>query len=756
MTNLASLPIYLRSKSLKKSEKSVSLGVAVDVSSPPSSRALSKARSSLSSSVVSVSILPLAGWTNETFEAEVCSKVGPESTHFGVSWVPASKSDRLLIPDCFFNLGSGITSISVNNVIFAGNSTYLGPIDRLAASIKSSSLTSLSLTYSTLQISGVQSLWVQYAPNWSSIWNYFPLLNYIVLQNGNLYGPLPTSLPAVLRTLSLDYNYLSGTIPPTIFGNYASIATGVSTFLWSFYGNQLQGTIPPALLTSLPSRTGFTLILANNQLTGTIPSGFLNLTQSSTTSSITLTLGNNSIAETFPPNVWGLPLSMPLLFSLSIDIQSLDISGSIPSNWMTQYSFPALQSFSINLKDCGLSISSLHTGIFPSAPSLVNMNVYLSNNPFNSPIPSNLLPFLISNNYSTSSIASVLLDISYCGMTGALTLPIPPTSMTRFPKLLIYSQVNSLTLFTASVNSSKYAYWINVADNTAMQGLLGNLFSSSSRLAFLDASRTALTGAMPYMASVDTSALLSITMDGVAIDFCSGGSARAKWTASALRVCSLLNTNAFDCQSLYPSTCVFSEPIPVAPAIAAPTPVGCPGTRPSNEFECVNGVWTSTGTVTAPTIVITPGTSEVIVNGNVTSGTVVLQGTGSTITVTGCFTNLSVVTIQLTPEDLKKLGSHSVIELLRSDGNCSDFSTVAVGTTVSGSSCRTVKVDKATTSNGSLNGVFSVSSSGCNLWWIILVSVLAALTVVGIIVLLVVLHIRKKNAHSSAKAALHG
>ena len=707
------------------------------------------ARSGLASKAIKASITTLDTWSNATFGSKVCEVLLSDNTELSILGSPTSLV-RFLLPDCLFG-ASKLSTFAASNILVVGNSSFPDPLARLATFMNPFS-DSLLITYSSF-VSFDGSL--PYTPSWLSLFGSFVTLRKLTIQSCGISGSLPSKLPAYLSSFNVASNSISGTIPPDLFDNYTPIeSSSFVSYSWSFASNNLSGTIPPSLVSSLPANSGLSLVLTGNRITGTIPKAFLNLTHASTIGLVSLNFGSNSIVDALPEDLWGLPLSMPVLSSLTISTMSSQLPGTIPSSWLSQYSFPQLINLRLDMSGCQL-YGSIPAGLLPvSSQLLQTVDIYLSHNQFYAPIAPDFLPAALEISYTPSQQSTVVIDMMNSHITGSLVLPTPRANLSHPAAISLSLSLNSLSNFSSSVNTSKYLSRLDVSNNTALRGSIDNLITlSTSLLSSLNVGNTLLSGLMPFMALSQGIGPKTLVMDGVAVDFC-GGSNRTQWNSSSLTTCSLLRTSAYWCQSSYPASCKFSEP-PTIPT-ATPTLAECPGTPPSVEFVCINGVWTSAGTVTTPTLVISPGTSEVIVNGNVTSGTVVLQGTGSSITVTGCFTNLSVVTIQLTPEDLKKLGSHSVIELLRSDGNCSDYSTVAVGTTVSGSSCRTVKVDKATTSNGSLSGVFSVSSSGCNLWWIILVSVLAVLVIGGMIALIVILHVRKQNSISKAKSTLNG
>ena len=716
-----------------------------------------------------VTIYPEATWTNDTFRVQVCANFASETTSLSVSAGSTPPSMRFVLPDCVYSSSASLIRISLYKTILMGDPTFPDPFARLSNVLNGLIMMNVIISNSAF----VPYDTSQYRPNWDQIWLKFPSLPSLVFEDCGIYGTLPQTIPSSFTTFTLHGNHISGTIPSSLLEDYASLtSTAQKRFTWAFARNELSGIIPGNLLRTIPGYTSFSLSLDQNLLTGVIPSTFLYMTQSSTLTGVDISFGNNLFVDTVPSDLWGLPNYLPALTSLSIMATNLDLSGALPTNWVQQYSFPNLDSFTLILSRCRLT-GTIGNGILPlTASALTSLNLNLDSNPLNTAVAPNFFQTVVDGvGYRTSDTPSVLLGFSNCGIPGSLLIPSMPNSG-PVPNLSLVMANNTLGSISVPASSSSYIWWLDLSDNPVLYGNVENLFvSPTSILSVLDLSRTGVSGNIPDMASMTTTRLVLMRLDETAIVFCFNETNRSPWVSSTLSECSLRGTSASRCSYLYPSQCLM-DTIPTAPEIApnfeipetaippiappTPTPVECRGTRPSEQFKCINGVWTSTSTVTAPTLVISPGTLEVVVDGNVTSGTVVLQGIGSSITVTGCFTNLSVVTIQLTPEDLKKLGSHSEVQLLRSSGNCSDYSTVAVGTTVTGSSCRTVKVDKVTTSNGSLNGVFSVSSSGCNLWWIILVSVLAVLTISGVIVLLVVLYLRKKALRTSAKAAIHG
>ena len=144
-------------------------------------------------------------------------------------------------------------------------------------------------------------------------------------------------------------------------------------------------------------------------------------------------------------------------------------------------------------------------------------------------------------------------------------------------------------------------------------------------------------------------------------------------------------------------------------------------------------------TESTPTLTIPSGAGTVVVVGNLSSSTLIFHGTGSTIHINGSTVNLTIITLELDSNQVKNLGGQKVLQILvNTSGSSSntDLSLVNVNTKVT-SGCRKVKSEKATFDGGKTLGVYlSVDSSGCNTWWIILVSVVVAVIVIAVVILI--------------------
>lgn len=168
-------------------------------------------------------------------------------------------------------------------------------------------------------------------------------------------------------------------------------------------------------------------------------------------------------------------------------------------------------------------------------------------------------------------------------------------------------------------------------------------------------------------------------------------------------------------------------------------------------FIVVNGIWVFYGAVDVPTLVV--GGSGAVVSGNLSSTSIVLQGPNANLAILGCDNNLTTIAVELTSADLKRLKSKPNISLIAysSDPSCSTLEHLDINYRLKDSSCRKISVSKVS-SRGTLGALFSIDSSSCNLWWIILVSVLGGVIVLLLIILvLLVLFVPKVRPYSKKR-----
>lgn len=545
-------------------------------------------------------------------------------------------------------------------------------------------------------------------PSWLP--SSFQALNtlYLDLRSNDFSGTLtdvllPNAfLQGSLKRVNLLFgnNSFTGTIPTWLSGKCSQC----TIFIFSAENNALEGTIPTDFFSSLGLTTSpsLSLILSGNKrITGDIPSGLLNLDQTTPTalspSSINVAINraalNGTIASDFFANMnWTLTTTAGFFFS---DNQ---LTGDLPTNILNTSPTGVLGSLKFDVSN-----NLKMTGSMPST--------FLSS--LDSPVPS-------SHVYGTVAAFS----LSNTSLTGALEWPDLRNRIQAISVTLLASDADFTTLSFAV--GGHYLATLDVSRNRRLRGTLpSSIFNSStSQLSALIADSTLLSGPLPNFGSLSP-ILVQLSVVNTTIDFCSG--TRSSWSnSSAVSLCALNGTNAYSCQSYYQAPkCTFSDP-------------GCPAaTRPSEDFVCLNGQWVYVGNVNVPVFTIPSGASTTVVLGNISSSDVVINGLGSNIVIQGCATNLSAITVVLTAEDLKHLTTSKTVQQLLSiaqNANCSDLSNVQVGINIHGSSCKKVKAEK-TFSGGTLSATFSIDNSGCRTWWIVLTAVLVSVAVITIIVL---------------------
>jgi len=217
--------------------------------------------------------------------------------------------------------------------------------------------------------------------SWYGITCDFSRVMNISLDYNHLSGSLPPELGNLtnLQSLSLHDNQLSGSIPPEL-GNLTNLGS------LDLSNNQLSGSIPPELgnLTNLQS-----LSLYNNQLSGSIPPGLGNLTNLQS-----LSLDNNQLSGSIPPELGNLT-SLGVL-----GLSSNQLTGSIP---------PELGNLSLGTLD--LSNNQLSGNIPSELGNLVGLDsLYLNNNQLSGRLPSewgnfiNLYELDLSNNLLSGAL----------------------------------------------------------------------------------------------------------------------------------------------------------------------------------------------------------------------------------------------------------------------------------------------------------------------------------------------------------------
>ena len=515
-------------------------------------------------------------------------------------------------------------------------------------------------------------------------------------------GPTPTWLNAMgaLQTFTLDcYSCRLDTLAPSFF----AVSTIPCSYKVSLYDNQFSGNIPSTFFQTRASAIDFDVDLRYNQLTG-LPSAMLDSTNFTSATSVSINLASNSLTGNLPnsPGVFarGVPLS---LTSYTLDVSSTNLAGTVPPSFLSAFGSTA------------------------------------------------------SNATSTIS-----LIVSNAPLSGNLALP--DLSMAPYLGLTIEAMVTNFSSLTLPEHATSALRSLSISSSSPLTGQLPtSFFINNPNMIIFDASQSQLNGTMPDMGTSNPNKLAKLVLDSTLMDFCSG--ARSQWISSLLTICTLDITTAYYCQDMYPTQCTHSAPPPslavpptTSPQAASnptfPSPTGCSqSTRPSTEWTCIGGTWTFVGSVNSTVIVIPSGATTTTIVGNVTSSTIIINGLNSAIIIDGCTSNTTII-VELTPQQLEEIGRDGKLQQLLSFSNTSmcnsSTSDLNIGTRIKGSSCKTVSVSKVPSSNGSLSGLFQVSRGGCNTWWIILVSVLGGVVLLGIVIAIIACTIHKNRAKALA------
>ena len=543
-------------------------------------------------------------------------------------------------------------------------------------------------------------------------------------------------------SFSIQSNSITSLGSPLFPGLTTATSTLGDTFTFNVNENQISTPITASMFEGVNVHTSFQFLAINNHITGSFPDGLFN--QWSIANWAILRLDGNQIAGVLPDSLFaGITYHATQKAStLTINLSNNRIAGSIPANL---------------LADAPVNASSTIVSL-----SLQNNSLYGS-------LPTTLIPSTASSEWM--GLPSIIVDWSENGLTGAIpvnflnqvhsstfTLSLASNGLTGTLPYALFSSVNqtntaaptSSITFTASFNDLEGSIpevWTSVSlrglyldSNPRLGGEIPtNMFDTGSLtvsvLRFINISSTNIGGIMPTVSN--TSVINNFLMSDTPIDFCdspfSASSTRATWVPVSPVVCFVTNTTACSCPTLYPDACHDSCYVPPISPTASPNEDStCPSkTRPAGTcFYCSQGVWVCDGTVEENPFIVPEG-STVLITGTLNSSSVIINGASTNITISGCSPNLASVDVKLKASDLS---TSKKLTLLTYTGSCSLPNGVNVHSSLSQSSCKKVKVSNIQATPSSLTALFSLSSSGCNTWWIILVSVVGGVIVIGLVI----------------------
>ena len=530
-----------------------------------------------------------------------------------------------------------------------------------------------------------------------------------------LFGPLEAGLLVLpehsLRsfTLMINGNQFSGSIPSNML-QLANWVDGMDVLL-DFSHNRIEGTLPSTLLSATKSLGILDYRLDSNILSGSIPP---TLFQSCAATSPALSLASNHLSGGFPETLLHSFPAYTLSVTLILDHNNL--GGSISSST----SFNPSKSGSIPFENVAISANNVSLSGSIAFETLGNVKKWALNATSNAFTGLDLSAVM-------SAVPDVLqnfkLNLSHNQLSGSLSLPNVPS---KGQTMSFYMNGNNFTSFSLPEYAGGFLANLDVSNNLNMVGTLpASLFNRTSTLFTLNASNTKLGGSLPDLGLNQPPYITVFDLSRTSINLCSSDSSFKRWAADDLTNCSL-DVAAAPCRYKFASICFPTEAS------------SCPeSTRPSPFFNCINGTWTFVGDLDEPVVVI-PGGSTTVVTGNLNTTSIILQGSGASVTVDGCVNGLINITIDLNDEELKKLGSKTIRQLILYDSDnatCDSLDNVTLILNNKDGGCRKVKATNVS-SRGNLSALFSVDSSRCNLWWIILASVLGGVLVIAIIVII--------------------
>lgn len=621
------------------------------------------------------------------------------------------------------------------------------------------------------------------------------------LSNTTINGSIPANLFAPFsgksyNTLIVDFSNteLSGTIPANLFsplqsasmtrfsarfapcskleGDLPSLPSDMianaGSFTLNCSGSSLDGSIPNAYLENMPINAIVTLDLSHNRLIGPLPDYIF--TSSNTPKTLKIDLGHNLISgplTSFLSSSWN---ANNTAVTVSIALNDNALTGTIPETLLLHYPVSkrgsnydqeddnssdneALSSANSLTNDDALSHDerSLTRAIAAGDPvGLVVQNSFvlnLANNALTGSIP----PVLLSIAWRTSGqiAGPTLIDLSNNSLNGTIpdllgrmsqqllgdfavklnnnsfTGPVPDFCRASTPMAIDLSWNNLTGPLPTSWASCKLSQ-VTLSYNSHLAGAMSSSLFSATGMSNFEAANTSISGDLPRLG-----VLTSFDLSSSSVDFC--GRISLGSISGYRKTCLVQTTAACNCAGFY-AQCGSSITCPAGVSRSE-----CPAaTRPGPEFFCSNGIWTAQ-VVTSPTLVVPPGAGTIAVLDDIESTKVIFNGLASHIEVNGCAANVSSVTLQLTPEQVEAIPSGTASQTLLSTSSTGcNLDSINLNAQIPNPRCKKVTTTKQVSPDGTtLSAVFSLQSTNCNTWWIILVSVLCGAIVIAVIIIVV-------------------
>lgn len=378
---------------------------------------------------------------------------------------------------------------------------------------------------------------------------------------------------ARILTLVIDFSYnkLSSVGLNVVANASVDVASLISINLAY---NEIANALPAHFLDSYTPN--LIIDLTGNKIPGTIPSAFFTATRAY--SGITVSLGYNLLTSIASDIFVGLGARQGVSFNVT---NNPTLTGSLPSS-LTYAASSNFISYTLDFSHCG------YTGAIPNMPFSYESTAILNfaGNRLNNGSQGLLLSNFLNTSFD-SALAGLELDISDNLFEGVLNVTGLPSAhhsaMSDNSGFSLNASGNSFTKLAYDNDWASVTNSLDLSRNTLLtdSNLPVSIFSNTSRLKTLRASKTGIIGVFPALGDWDAPFLVELDFsDSTGIDFCSG--TRSPWTnPESLQVCQLYHTTAANCTNKYPSICAISaiEVPPTAPV--APVAPGTPSSMPA-------------------------------------------------------------------------------------------------------------------------------------------------------------------------------
>lgn len=368
-----------------------------------------------------------SSYTNASLEAEVCRGLesGPTTlTIEGISRRSVVRENLFFtLPSCVYG-ANGLIFISLSRVII--QDTSIDKDNKASLNVFAPTLAGLVL-YDSIITSATGSTG-PFSIDWPNLFSSYPSMNQLVLQKMGLTGPLPSTLPALFTAVELSHNRFNGPISGSLFSTISPVSTSM-TFKATY--NRLTGSLPIFPLLPSTSLTEIILDFSHNNLTGSIPNGWLASLQLAGFAQPQLNVAFNQLSGTLPADLLNLNLAPYRPFvTVAMDVSHNRISGTLPSSLLSPSSLTQIEFYA----DHNLLSGEIPADLFnPSnkGVNLTHLTLSVTNNNLGGSLPDTLFKnarFIWPATYSTGAA-----HISFASNAISGTIPDSFFELSNYP-----------------------------------------------------------------------------------------------------------------------------------------------------------------------------------------------------------------------------------------------------------------------------------------------------------------------------------